>query len=392
MRHYKYLIVGGGMAADAAVRGIRERDGTGQIGIVTAEPHAPYARPPLSKALWKGEPLESVWRGTEALGVDLHLGRRAQALDVPGHCVTDDAGRTYLYDKLLLATGVRPRRLPFGGEEVIYFRTLDDYTRLKSLAQREARIVVIGAGFIGSEITAALTGAGARVTLIFPEEALGSRVFAPDLAAFLSRTYQERGVEVLAHESIETLERRGKALVLRTRSGRSLQADAVVAGIGVEPNAELAQGAGLATDNGIVVDEQLRTTGGDVFAAGDVANVPSPVLGKRIRVEHEDAALTMGKQAGRLMAGADESYDHVPFFYSDLFDLGYEAVGELDARLDVFADWKEPFREGVVYYLRDGLVRGVLLWNVWGQVDAARNLLASANPVRPADLQGRIAA
>jgi 3-phenylpropionate/trans-cinnamate dioxygenase ferredoxin reductase subunit len=392
MRRYKYLIVGGGMAADAAVRGIRERDGSGQVGIITAELHPPYARPPLSKALWKGEAFESVWRGTEALGVDLHLGRRAQALDVPGHCVTDDAGGTYGYDQLLLATGVRPRRLPFGGEDIIYFRTLDDYTRLKSLAQREARVVVIGAGFIGTEIAAALTGAGARVTLIFPEEAIGSRVFAPDLAAFLSRTYQERGVEVLARESIETLERRGKTLVLRTRSGRSLQADAVVAGIGVEPNVELAQGAGLATDNGIVVDEQLRTTGADVFAAGDVANVPSPVLGKRVRVEHEDAALGMGKHAGRLMAGADESYDHVPFFYSDLFDLGYEAVGELDARLDVFADWKEPFREGVVYYLRAGLVRGVLLWNVWGQVDAARDLLASANPVRPADLQGRIAA
>ena len=391
MRHYKYLIVGGGMTADAAVRGIRERDGTNQVGIVTAESHAPYARPPLSKALWRGEPLESIWRGTDALGVDLHLGRRAQTLDVAGHSVTDDAGKTYRYDRLLLATGARPRRLPFGGEDIIYFRTLDDYTRLKSLAQREARIVVVGAGFIGTEVAAALTGAGARVTLIFPEEAIGSRVFAPDLAAFLSKTYQEHGVEVLARESVEKLERRGEALILGTRSGRSLQAEAVVAGVGVEPNVELAQAAGLATDNGIVVDEQLRTTDGDVFAAGDVASAPSP-LGNRIRVEHEDAALTMGKLAGRLMAGANETYDHVPFFYSDLFEHGYEAVGALDARLDVFADWKEPFREGVVYYLREGLVRGVLLWNVWGQVDAARDLLASANPVRPADLQGRIAA
>jgi NADPH-dependent 2,4-dienoyl-CoA reductase/sulfur reductase-like enzyme len=391
MRGYKYLIVGGGMAADAAVRGIREIDGAGRVGIVSAEAHPPYARPPLSKALWKGEALETVWRGTDALGVGLHLGRRVQALDLAGRRVIDDKGDDYRYEKLLLATGARPRRLPFGGEDIIYFRTLDDYTRLRELTQREARIVVIGGGFIGTEIAAGLAGAGARVTLVFPEAAVGSRVFAPDLAAFLSRTYQERGVEVLARESITGMEKKNGAFALRTVTGRALQADAVVAGIGVEPDVELARAAGLATDNGILVDGWLRTADANVFAAGDVANTPSP-LGGRIRVEHEDAALTMGRKAGRLMAGADETYDHVPFFYSDLFEFGYEAVGELDSRLDVFADWKEPLREGVVYYLRDGQVRGVLLWNVWGQVDVARHLLTAATRVRPDDLRGRIAA
>jgi NADPH-dependent 2,4-dienoyl-CoA reductase/sulfur reductase-like enzyme len=392
MQRYKYLIVGGGMTADAAARGIKELDGAAEIGIISAEAHPPYARPPLSKALWKGDAEKTVWRETAALGAALHLGRRAQALDLAGHRVTDDQGEVYRYEKLLLATGASPRRLPYGGDDVIYFRTLDDYRRLRALAEREARIVVVGAGFIGSEVAAALVGAQARVTLVFPEEAIGSRVFPPDLAGFLSRTYQERGVEVLAGESVEAMERRGGALVLRTRSGRSLQADAVVAGIGVAPNVELAQAAGLATDNGVVVDQRLCTSSGDVFAAGDVASAPSPLSGRHVRVEHEDAALTMGKLAGRLMAGADGTYDHVPFFYSDLFDLGYEAVGELDARLEVFADWKEPFREGVVYYLSDARVRGVLLWNVWGQVDAARGLLAAAARVQPHDLRGRIAA
>jgi 3-phenylpropionate/trans-cinnamate dioxygenase ferredoxin reductase subunit len=392
MQSYSYLIVGGGMTADAAVRGIRERDDTGTIGIIAEEAHPPYLRPPLSKALWKGDPLESVWRHTDSLGVDLQLRRRATHLDAAGHRVTDDLGQEYAFEKLLLATGARPRRLPVGGDDVIYFRTLDDYTRLRADAEGGAPVAVVGAGFIGTEIAAALAAIGARVTLIFPEQAIGSRVFSPELASFLSHTYQEHGVELLAGDSVEAIERRGRDLLLRTHSGRRLQVRAVVAGVGVEPNVELAQAAGLAVGNGIVVDESLRTSCRDVFAAGDAANTPSPVLGRRIRVEHEDAAMTMGKAAGHLMAGANERYEHLPFFYSDLFEYGYEAVGEVDARLQLVADWKKPLREGVVYYLRDDRVRGVLLWNVWGQVDAARGLLASTSQVRPEDLRGRITA
>ncbi len=180
--------------------------------------------------------------------------------------------------------------------------------------------------------------------------------------------------------------------VLTTGSGRQLAVAAVVAGLGIEPNVGLAEAAGLACSNGILVDAQLRTTHPDVYAAGDVASVHSDVLGRRLRVEHEDAALTMGRAAGRAMAGDPAPYAHLPFFYSDLFDMGYEAVGTLDARLEMVSDWKEPFREGVVYYLEGGRVRGVLLWNVWGQVDAARALIADAGPFREEDLRGRITA
>jgi NADPH-dependent 2,4-dienoyl-CoA reductase/sulfur reductase-like enzyme len=151
--------------------------------------------------------------------------------------------------------------------------------------------------------------------------------------------------------------------------------DIVVAGLGIQPNVELAEQAGLRVDNGIVVDELLRTSAPDIFAAGDVANFANPALGIRMRVEHEDNANSMGAAAGRAMAGQGTPYTHLPFFYSDLFALGYEAVGELDPRLDVVSDWKEPFREGVVYYLKDGRVRGVLLWNIFGKVDAARALI-----------------
>ena len=197
---------------------------------------------------------------------------------------------------------------------------------------------------------------------------------------------------MLAGRNGRGLERRGGQLAVRTAGDQELLVDGVVAGIGIEPNTALAQAAGLEVDNGIVVDALLRTSHPDIYAAGDVANFYNPPLGKRMRVEHEDNANTMGRQAGRNMAGDRPPYDHLPFFYSDLFDLGYEAVGELDARLEMVADWKEPFREGVLYYLRDGRVRGVLLWNVWGQVDAARRLIAEPGPFQPEDLIGRLPA
>jgi NADPH-dependent 2,4-dienoyl-CoA reductase/sulfur reductase-like enzyme len=173
---------------------------------------------------------------------------------------------------------------------------------------------------------------------------------------------------------------------------REILVDGVVAGIGIRPNVELAETVGLEVDDGIVVDELLRTSHPDIFAAGDVASFHSPALGRRVRVEHEDNANTMGRAAGRAMAGAAAPYHHLPFFYSDLFELGYEAVGQIDARLEVVADWKTPYREGVLYYLEGGRVRGVLLWNVWGQVDAARRLISEAGTFRPGDLKGRLPA
>jgi NADPH-dependent 2,4-dienoyl-CoA reductase/sulfur reductase-like enzyme len=166
----------------------------------------------------------------------------------------------------------------------------------------------------------------------------------------------------------------------------------VVAGIGIQPNVELAQAAGLKVDNGIHVDRGLRTSHPGIYSAGDVANFYNPALDGRLRVEHEDNANTMGQLAGQAMAGRTVSYDHLPSFYSDLFELGFEAVGNVDARLETVADWKEPFREGVVYYLRDARVRGVLLWNVWEQVDAARKLIAEAGPFRAENLRGRLPA
>ncbi len=390
MSHYTYLIIGGGMTADAAIHGIREVDQNGVIGLISAEPHKPYNRPPLSKGLWQGAKLESIWRKTDSQGVEFHLGRKARTLDPRHKSVTDDQGTVYNFDKLLLATGGTPARLPFGDDHIIYFRTLQDYERLRGLAEQVERFAVIGGGFIGSEIAAALAINGKKVTLIFPGEGIGANIFPRELSLFLNDFYRQKGVELLTEEFVVGLESGKVRMTLKTRSSQAILADGVVAGIGITPNIELAKAAELEVGNGILVDEFLRTKHPDIYAAGDVAAFYNPALEKRVRVEHEDNANTMGRMAGQAMAGESSAYHHLPFFYSDLFELGYEAVGELDARMNIVSDWKEPNREGVVYYLREGRVRGVLLWNVWGQVEAARRLIAEPGPFRLEDLKGRL--
>jgi 3-phenylpropionate/trans-cinnamate dioxygenase ferredoxin reductase component len=378
-----YLIVGGGLTADAACKGIRELDPDGRILVVGDEPHPPYLRPPLSKALWKGDEESTIWRGTAELGVDLRLGRRIVGLDLERREARDDKDETYGYDKLLLATGGRPRRLPFGGDAVIYFRTLDDYRRLRALANTDAHVCVIGGGFIGSEIAAALALNDCRVTMVFPEAGIGARIFPAQLSAALNDYYRERGVELLAEASVTGIATRGEGASVTLADGRVIEADAVVAGIGIEPSVELATDAGLPVTNGIVVDAYGHVGGREeVFAAGDVAHFPLAALATDLRVEHEDHAKSHGRQVGANMAGAGAPYEHLPFFYSDLFDLGYEAVGELDSRLETISDWKELADEATFTYLdQERRPRGLLLWNRFGHLDAARELIRAGEPV-----------
>ena len=251
----------------------------------------------------------------------------------------DSDGNVFTYKKLLLATGGRPRRLPFDDDQIIYFRTVADYRRLRAACEQGDSFAVIGGGFIGSEIAAALTMNGKKVTMIFPGEHIGDRLFPRDLARYVSGVYKEKGVEVVPGEKVIASEARGDQRMLKTASGKTIAVDAVVAGIGIEPNIELAESiSGLTIENGIVVDEFLRTSNPNIHAAGDVATFYNPTLRKRLRVEHEDNANSMGRLAGRNMTGMAEPYDYLPFFYSDMFELGYEAVGEVDSRLETFAD------------------------------------------------------
>ncbi|TLN23669.1 NAD(P)/FAD-dependent oxidoreductase [bacterium] len=395
MDSFDYLIIGGGMTAAAAALGIRENDPTGTIAILGDEIHRPYDRPDLSKKLWLGKAEEKIWRKLPAENLTLRLGDPAAVIDPSRKQVTTAGGTVLGYHKLLLATGGMPRKLPFAPPEVVYFRTLDDYRTLRSWQGQGKRIGVIGGGFIGSEIAAALSINGEKAVMVFPEAGIGARLFPADLATFLNDYYSQKGVDVLHGLEIQAIDRHENGFILVSKDGQEVLVDHIVAGIGIRPNTALAQSAGVAiggpeTGGGILVDEHLRTNLEDIYAAGDVASFYETALQRWARVEHEDNAISMGKAAGASMAGSTAPYTHQSFFFSDLFDLGYEAVGEVDSRLETYADWVDPYRQGVIYYLRDNLVRGVLLWNTWGQLQPARDLIAAAQPLAPADLHGRL--
>jgi NADPH-dependent 2,4-dienoyl-CoA reductase/sulfur reductase-like enzyme len=391
VKHYPYIIIGGGMTADAAVSGIRENDGDGEIAMFSRENHAPYDRPPLTKGLWRDTTLEEIWRKTELKpGVELHLGTSIQQLDPAGRIVRDAAGREYQYDRLLLATGGRPRRLPFDAPDIVYFRTLDDYHRIRTQAAARSRVAVLGGGFIGSELAASLTMNGCEVVMIFPEPGIGSRQFPEELARFLTDYYREKGVQVEPGQRVQAVQRKGSRYHLTSQAGREWVADSIVAGLGMEPETQLAEQAGLATGDGIRVNGSLQSSDPLIYAAGDAVSFPAPGLDRWLRCEHEDNANSMGHHAGLGMTGECHIYTHLPMFYSDLFDLGYEAVGTLRADLETVARWEEPLCKGVVYYLDNQRVVGVLLWNVWQQVEAARVLIDRREPVSAGRLRNRL--
>jgi NADPH-dependent 2,4-dienoyl-CoA reductase/sulfur reductase-like enzyme len=233
---------------------------------------------------------------------------------------------------------------------------------------------------------------GCTVSILFPDKGIGARLFPEELAAFVNDYYRSQGVDVLSGELVSEIAGETGALRVTTENGRTIEADAVVAGLGIVPRTDLAEAVALPVEDGILVDEHGRVEGHeDVYAAGDVARFPVPLLGGNRRVEHEDHANSHGRHVGANMAGADAPYDHLPFFYSDLFDLGYEAVGDVDSRLDTTAEWAEPNRKGCVSYTdASGRPRGFLLWDVWGKVDAARALIAAAEPIDAAGVRALI--
>lgn len=394
---FHYLIVGTGLTAASAVEGIRERDPSGPILLIGAEPDWPYDRPPLSKQLWFGtKQVDEIFLHDHAFyarhGTELRPGTEVTKLDPAAHEVRDAGGATYHYKKLLLATGGTPRRLTIPGGDLpglSYYRTLGDYRRLRHDATKGQSALVVGGGFIGSEIAAALRTNGVAVTMIFPGQWLVSRVFPESLGRALTEHYRTKGVNVLAGDAPASIQREGDQYRTRTRGGREIMSDLIVVGIGITPNTALAQGAGLETGDGAVVNQFLQTSNPDIYAAGDVAFFPEHVLGPR-RVEHWDNALNQGKHAGRNMAGAGAPFTYIPFFFSDLFEFGYEAVGDTDPRHEVFADWQEENKTGVIYYLKGGRVRGAMMCNLFGKVDAARGLIEREQPISAGELRGAI--
>jgi len=397
-RTYTYIIVGGGLAGASAVEGIRERDKDGGILIISSEKHLPYDRPPLTKKLWFGKKkVEDIFLYHQEFyvqnGVTVASGVSVVALDAKQKSITTNDGRQYTFQKLLLATGGVPRTLPVPGgnlEGICYFRTLDDYLRMRKESIEGKSATVIGGGFIGSELAAALAINKVNVTMIFPDSYLVNRVFPDYLGKALLNQYLARGIKILANEKPSAFSRTGNRFTTHTQNNGKIESDMVIVGIGIAPSIELARDAGLETGNGIIVNEYLQTSSPDIYAAGDNAFFLYQVLGKQTRVEHWDNALNQGKWAGRNMAGAREPYTYMPYFFSDLFEFGYEAVGEVDAQLETFADWQKENDTGVIYYLKDNKVRGAMMCNVWDKVEAARKLIRKGERVSPESLRGMI--
>lgn len=395
---YDYVIVGGGVAAASAVRGIRAEDGSGTMAVIGSEPDKPVYRPALSKDLWLQD--DATLEGNSLAGdlddddhVDLVVDTTVTAIDPDAHAVRLADGSSVAYRKLLLATGAEPRVLAVDpGPRVVYYRTAADYERLRALVGPDSHVVVVGGGYIGSEIASALVQNDVAVTLVLDLQDVQEQMFPRALAASLTKSFVDRGVTVV-HGSVSSGEATADEVRVRLADGTDIAGDVAVIGVGVVPRTVLATAAGIAVDNGIVVDDHLRTSAVDVYAAGDVASYPDALLGRR-RVEHVDHAEKSGEHAGAVMAGADAAYDYTPFFWSDILDAGYEAIGETSSSLEMVEDWKDgEIGTGVVYYVKSGQVRGVLLWNVWDSVDQARDLIAATgkDPVAdPEALRGRI--
>ncbi len=396
MQRHDYLIIGGGMVAANAVNGIRERDRQGSIAILGAEPDGPVTRPALSKKLWTDPDFtyDQIWMQPEQdEHTTLYTDTRVESINRDEKTVTTASGEVHGYGRLLLATGATPvtlDNLP-PGERVLYFRTVRDYDRLRALSGGQRHIVVVGGSYIGTEIAAALVQNDTQVTLVHPEEVLGSTMFPLSLASCFHQRYLDQGVNLMGGRRVANGRLHGDRVTLALDDGSTLEADAVVFGLGVSPNVEVAECAGLEVDDGVMVNERLQTGDENIFAAGDIARYPDRILGRQ-RVAHVDHANQSGTVVGRIMAGSGETYDHTPYFYSTVFDMAYKAVGVLDSSLDTVEDWATPQEQGVVYYLKDGRVRGVLQLNMDpDKLEDAREVLADTSTQSEATLKGRIA-
>jgi 3-phenylpropionate/trans-cinnamate dioxygenase ferredoxin reductase component len=389
VRDVEHLIIGGGVAAAKAAEGLRAAGGTGSAVVMTAEPELPYERPPLSKDFLRGEAgREKTCTHDEAWyrehDVEVVLATRASTVDPATRTVTTEVGDQLRYGGLLLATGAKPIRLGLPGEDlegVYYLRTIDDSERLRAAISRAETMVVIGGGFIGAEVAASATQMDTRVTLLELAETLWTRAVGPQMGRFFEEFLRDRGVHVRTRTGAERLEGDGGVEAVVLPDGSRLHADVVVIGVGVRPDVELAERAGLPVDNGVLVDEHMQATD-RIWAAGDVANAAHPLFG-RIRIEHWAEALNQGLIAGRNLAGAGDRYDRIPYFYSDQFDLSLSYLGhvrewdELVLRGD--RNVKEP--KFVAWYLRQGTPRAALIVNDWDAEDPVREVIRRNEPV-----------
>jgi 3-phenylpropionate/trans-cinnamate dioxygenase ferredoxin reductase subunit len=392
MKTGRFAIVGAALAGGSAAAALREGGFEGEITLIGAEKQLPYNRPPLSKGYLRGQDkFEDQLVNPAAFyteqRIGLRLGVRATAIDPGRKLVALEGGETVPYDRLLVTTGGRNRTLTTPGGQlpgIFQLRTVEDCDRIRAAATPGRRAVVIGLGFIGSEVTASLRQMGVEVTAVDGNPVPLARVLGPEVGAVLAAIHREKGAELVLEDAVAAFEGSGRVERVRTKKGRMLACDFVVAGIGIVPNTDLLATAGAKVDNGVLVDEHCRTTLPDVYAAGDVANHLHPLFG-RLRVEHWNNGYQQGRAAARAMLGGPEPYDYLHTFWSDQYEHTIEYVG-------FAADWDrlvfrgEPAsRKFLGFYLKDGIVRAVVGLDRGGDPEDPKNeseLRAAARLIR----------
>jgi 3-phenylpropionate/trans-cinnamate dioxygenase ferredoxin reductase subunit len=382
-----FIIVGASLTGAKAAEALRGRGFDGRVILIGDDVERPYERPPLSKDFLRGEadqpPHVHEAGFYERAGIELRTGATVTGLDHPAREIELESGERLGYDQLLLATGAEPRRIPVEGADldgVHYLRTLADSTALGERLGEGRRVVVIGAGWIGSEVAASARQKGSEVTVIEMSRVPLERVLGPELGEVYGQIHRDHGVELLTETSVDSVEGERKVEGVRIADGRTVEADLVVVGVGVAPRTELAEDAGLAIDNGVLVDSRLRTSAPGVFAAGDVANAEHPLYG-RIRVEHWDNAIHQGEAAAASMLGHDEPYERIPYFFSDQYEVGMEYVGHATEWDEVVFRGDVAAREFIAFWIKDERLVAGMNVNVWDVSDQIRELIHSGRPV-----------
>jgi 3-phenylpropionate/trans-cinnamate dioxygenase ferredoxin reductase component len=379
-----HVIVGASLAGAKAAETLREEGFAGRVVLVGTEDERPYERPPLSKDYLRGEVgREKVYVHDEgfyaAHGIELRLGRTAASIDTSSGELVLDGGERLRYDRLLLTTGAEPRRLSIPGAEldgVLYLRSVQDSDALRARLDRGGAVVVVGAGWIGAEVAASARQRGLEVTVLDPLSVPLERVMGVEVGAIYRDIHTDHGTRMLMGTGVEAFEGDKAVERVRTSDGRELECDFVVVGVGVQPRTALAVQAGIAVDNGILVDEHLQTSLPGVFAAGDVANAHHPFYSERIRIEHWANALNQGPAAARSMLGQSAAYERLPYFFSDQYDVGMEYSGFARSWDRVVFRGDPATREFVAFWLVEDRVVAGMNVNVWDVIDPIKRLIS----------------
>lgn len=389
---FDYLIIGGGMVAGYAINAIREEDETSSIGVISSDHDNPYERPALSKKLWIDEDFtvdQIIITSPEESNTTFLYETKATAIDKEKQTVTTDAGQTIGYGKLLLATGGEAQTIE-GPEDkrVLPFRTLEDYRTIREYSGENQHVIIAGGSYIGTELAANLKLNNTQITLVYPEDVLGEKRFPENLAKEYEQAYRDHEVQLLNKRKAERYEVNANQIDVYVNDGTVLHGDALILGIGITPSLSLAEEAGLDVEEGIVVDKYFRTSDPHIYAAGDIVSYPDAILGRR-RIEHVDHARNSGTTVGKVMAGLDQLYEHTPYFYSNMFDIAWEAIGTLDPELELLIDEVDGGK--VVYYLQEDQPVGILTWNIKADHDDIRQVLKNP-PKHASELKGLIQA